>query len=131
MDTSNLPLTDQVCAGLDEIDNPDQRERHALLYCAAIEGRLNDALEALRMLPLELPKHEPLPDLACCSSCNWSGPADKCETKWEQDGWEGTPYQIHLCPKCEDGGCIDNYDMSSKQLKRWNAWAEANGQTPI
>jgi hypothetical protein len=44
-----------------------------------------------------------------CSNCGWKGNVADCETEWEQDGWESPSYMVHLCPKCIDGGCIDDY----------------------
>ena len=44
-----------------------------------------------------------------CSNCGWEGNVSECETDTEQDSWESPSYIIHLCPKCEDGGCIDDY----------------------
>lgn len=64
---------------------------------------------------------EPLPDIAKCSKCGWKGSVDKCETDSEGD-WETGYYNIHLCPKCEDGGCVDDYSMSKKRAKEWNLW---------
>jgi len=52
---------------------------------------------------------EDVADMCSCSICGWKGKCDDCETEWEQDGWEGNRYQIHLCPICEDGGSIDDY----------------------
>ena len=69
---------------------------------------------------------EPIPDIAICSECGWRGPASECES--EQDGdWETGYYDVHVCPKCDSGGCIDAYDMSEDQLKKWNAWDKRNG----
>lgn len=64
---------------------------------------------------------EPLPDKAICSACGWKGSVSKCETELEGD-WENGYYKIHLCLKCEDGGCIDDYDFSNKQWKLREKW---------
>lgn len=63
-------------------------------------------------------KPKPKMDMCRCSNCNWSGKADDCETEWESDGWECPAYQIHLCPKCENGGCIDDYWYSDPELMK-------------
>lgn len=63
----------------------------------------------------------PYHDIAKCSQCGWRGNVSECDTDMEQDGWEGTPYMIHLCPRCEDGGCIDDYSISRKAIKEWIA----------
>jgi hypothetical protein len=48
-------------------------------------------------------------DMCGCSECGWKGKCSDCETEEESDGWESPIYTIHLCPKCEDGGVIDDY----------------------
>ena len=73
------------------------------------------------MAEFRLRDPQPLPDIAICSECGWRGPSSECET--EEDGdWETGYYDVHVCPKCEDGGCTDNYDMSPEQLKNRTAW---------
>jgi len=64
---------------------------------------------------------EPLPDIAICSSCEWKGDVKDCEEDEEGD-WETGYYKIHLCPKCEDGGCIDDYSMSDERAEEWRQW---------
>jgi len=64
---------------------------------------------------------EPLPDIAICSQCGWRGPVGECE-KGEEGDWENGYYQIDLCPKCEDGGCIDDYDMTPERAQEWEKW---------
>jgi len=54
-------------------------------------------------------------DMCGCSDCGWKGKCSDCETEWEQDGYENPSYQIHLCPMCIDGGCIDDYWHSDKE----------------
>jgi hypothetical protein len=40
-----------------------------------------------------------------------------------QDGdWESGYYEVHECPVCMDGGCIDDYDYSPEQAKKLDAW---------
>ena len=51
-------------------------------------------------------------DMCICSNCGWFGLCDECETEQEQDGLEKPPYTVHLCPVCDDGGCIDGYFCS-------------------
>lgn len=55
-------------------------------------------------------------DMCSCSNCGWEGKVSDCEQMKEQDGWENPPYWIHLCPVCEDGGCIDDYWPSEEGL---------------
>lgn len=57
-------------------------------------------------------------DMCKCANCDWSGPTDDCETEMESDGWEYPEYEILLCPKCEDGGCIDDYWYSDEELQK-------------
>ena len=54
---------------------------------------------------------EARPDIAICSVCGWRGPVAECETDEEGD-WENGYYKVDLCPKCEDGGSVDDYDFS-------------------
>ena len=68
---------------------------------------------------------EPQLDIAICSSCGWKGPVSDCETQWESEGWEYPEYQIHLCPKCLDGGCIDDYEYSPETLHEYQNWKES------
>ena len=76
-------------------------------------------------------KPEPESDIAICSECGWEGPVSECQTDQEGD-WESGYYTIHLCPKCEDGGCIDDYDMTPECLKEWEKWnAENNNKQYI
>ena len=64
---------------------------------------------------------EPKCDLCRCSNCGWEGKTSDCETDEEGD-WESGYYTIDLCPECDDGGCIDDYDMSDERLDEWDAW---------
>jgi len=69
------------------------------------------------------PDKEPLPDIAICSECRWRGPVSECGIDPYGDGdWESGYRPTHLCPKCEDGGCIDDYDMSDEVNEAWNLW---------
>lgn len=61
-------------------------------------------------------KPEPKADMCGCSICGWKGKCSGCETAWESDGWEYPQYEIHLCPKCEDGGCVDDYWYSDEVI---------------
>jgi len=65
-------------------------------------------------------KSNPLFDMCGCSNCGWKGECSDCETEQEQEGWENPPYTIHLCPVCEDGGCIDDYWYSDQLIKEIN-----------
>lgn len=64
---------------------------------------------------------EPSPDLACCSECEGRFPVAMCPT--EQDGdWEYGYYDFHVCPYCDDGGCIDDYDYTAERYAEWEEW---------
>ena len=64
---------------------------------------------------------EPMPDMGRCSDCGWSGPLSKCPM--EQDGdWETGYYDVPVCPRCDDGGCLDDYYYSWRQWWRWKRW---------
>ena len=58
---------------------------------------------------------KPSPDMCGCSNCDWKGKTTDCELVEESEGWEYPTYWVHLCPECEDGGCIDNYWYSDEQ----------------
>ena len=87
---------------------------------------MNNALKEFLTAELEKQRYNtfgPLPDIAICSQCGWRGPTSECETGEEGD-WETGYYKIHLCPKCADGGCVDDYDMSPERLREWEEWNE-------
>lgn len=69
----------------------------------------------------EDPTLEPKPDIAICSECGWRGDISECGTDKEGD-WESGYYDVHICPKCVDGGCIDDYDMSPSVEIDWWLW---------
>lgn len=56
----------------------------------------------------------PQPNGCSCSNCGWSGPISECETEMESEAREYPNYLVHLCPKCGDGGCIDDYWYASE-----------------
>lgn len=64
---------------------------------------------------------EPLVDIAICSVCGWRGPVEECPKEKEGD-YESGYNIVDLCPACEDGGCIDDYDMSPKREAEWAVW---------
>ena len=65
---------------------------------------------------------EPQPDIAICTVCETRTPVTECPQ--ERDGdWESGYFMVHVCPVCEDGGCIDDYGMSEQQLSKWDAWS--------
>lgn len=77
---------------------------------------MKDSSHKIKFVDLTLKTHsdwEPTPNIAICSQCGWQGSVSKCEQDQEGD-WENGYYMIHLCPKCEDGGCIDDYSMTTK-----------------
>jgi hypothetical protein len=75
----------------------------------------------LDSLKLEARNLEPNPDIAKCSYCGWKGNVNEC-IKGEEGDWETGYYKIDECPKCEDGGCIDDYDMTPERAKEWEEW---------
>lgn len=64
---------------------------------------------------------EPTPDLGCCSQCGGRYPVAMCPTEQEGD-WESGYYDVHVCPYCEDGGCIDDYDYTTERFYEWEEW---------
>ena len=75
---------------------------------------------------------EPKPDIAICSKCGWRGPVSECDVDPYGDGdWESGYVPVDLCPVCEDGGCIDDYDMSDERFEEWRKWWEENEKRNI
>lgn len=64
---------------------------------------------------------EPQPDVGVCADCGWRGDLASCEYEREGDYFEGY-HDVAICPVCEDGGCVDQYDMSDEQSERWEQW---------
>ncbi|MBD3263400.1 hypothetical protein GF374_03405 [Candidatus Woesearchaeota archaeon] len=69
---------------------------------------------------------EPRPDIAVCV-CGWRGSVKDCE-KAQEGNWEHGYYIIHLCPRCEDGGDIIDYDMTPQREQEWWKWHNAQGE---
>lgn len=54
-------------------------------------------------------------NMADCSSCGKSFRIDQLECEWEYESWEmPEQYIVHICPVCEDGGCVESYWYSRK-----------------
>ena len=60
-------------------------------------------------------------DIAICSECGWRGLVSDCEME-EEGSYEEGYFEAPVCPKCEDGGCLDNYDYSPEQFKLFKEW---------
>ena len=69
-----------------------------------------------KMILDEATQSAPLMDMCGCSNCGWKGKTSVCETEMESDGWEYPQYEIHLCPVCGGGGCIDDYWYSDELI---------------
>jgi hypothetical protein len=68
---------------------------------------------------------EHAPDMCRCSDCGKKFKIRNLKT--EQDGdWESGYYNFFVCPKCPDGGCIDDYWESAQGLKDWNKLLNSN-----
>ena len=64
---------------------------------------------------------QPHPDIGTCSECGWCGLLADCDT--EQDGdWEHGYFEVPLCPDCDSGGCIDDFDYSPEEYIKWVQW---------
>ena len=71
----------------------------------------------------------PKPDLAKCTQCGFKGKFEEFDLATDGD-WESGYYEILECPKCEDGGCVDDYDMSPERAEEWEKWfEETNNET--
>jgi len=64
---------------------------------------------------------EPSPDLCKCAWCGKYFKVKDLSTEEEGD-WETGYYNVHICPVCPEGGCIDVYDYSKKQFKKLIQW---------
>jgi hypothetical protein len=62
-------------------------------------------------------ENEDYDDMCSCSDCGWSGKIADCYLHEECESWELPQlYTVIDCPKCEDGGCIENF-WSSKEIE--------------
>lgn len=76
-------------------------------------------------LGIEKMDSEPEPDIAKCSKCGYEASITSFDRETEGD-WENGYYDIDLCPKCDDGGCVDDYSMSEERANEWNEWHDRN-----
>ena len=54
------------------------------------------------------------PDMCKCSECGGKFNVSDCLSEWGHHyGWEMPAYNEISCPKCEDGGCVDDYFFST------------------
>ena len=72
-------------------------------------------------LDLVIDNKQPKPDIAICSDCGWRGPVEEC-LKGQDGDWESGYFEIDECPKCDNGGCIEDYDMTPERLEEYNKW---------
>ena len=86
---------------------------------------LNDMIERMHIISIE--KQRPSPDLGNCSDCGKTFKIEDCPTEIDGD-WETGYYEVPVCPVCKDGGCIDDYSYSRKQMKEYRNW-ESKHQT--
>ena len=82
---------------------------------------MKDFLSKLKDIAVE-DKHGPPPDIAICSECGGRFKAGEYDLEWESDGWENPKYQVFICRVCKDGGCIDDWDYSPEQMKKYREW---------
>ena len=78
-------------------------------------------LDNLTFEQMYAPSPVPAQDIAICSECNWRGPIVECSIGEDGD-WETGYYPVPECPICEDGGSIDDFDMSPVRYMEWLAW---------
>lgn len=52
-------------------------------------------------------------DRCKCSDCNTTFDVADLPKRMESEGWEYPSYEVQDCPRCKDGGCIDDYWSSS------------------
>ena len=64
------------------------------------------------------PNKDPEPDMCKCSECGGTFKVADCEQDHDHhDGWEMPAYTEIYCPKCEEGGCVDDFFFSED--KQW------------
>lgn len=83
-------------------------------------SKIDELLNTLRVADSEQ-KHGPSPDLVKCSDCGKTFKASECSTEVDGD-WETGYYDVIVCPECEDGGCMDDWDYSPEQWKKYEEW---------
>lgn len=86
-------------------------------------AKIDKLFQTLR-IEMEEQKFGPSPDIGICSNCGGRFGPDEYELEWESEGWEYPSYQVAVCPVCEDGGCIDDWDFSPEQQKKYKEWKE-------
>jgi len=59
-------------------------------------------------------------DLCFCSDCNETFKIDDCPIDAEYNEYTGDYMEFPSCPKCEDGGCINDYFPSQEVLDEYN-----------
>ena len=66
-------------------------------------------------------------DRCRCSDCHTTFFTKDLPIEEESEGWEYPTYTVHVCTKCEEGGCIENYYPSSRALREWKETKETEG----
>lgn len=88
-------------------------------------SKTRNMFDTLRAIDAEA-KNGPSPDLVKCSDCGNTFKASECPTEAD-GGWETGYYEVPVCPNCEDGGCMDGWDFSPEQMKKYEEWKAKNG----
>lgn len=64
-----------------------------------------------------LPKEDgPEEMIAICSTCGYSADESAFDFELDYESWKGAPhmYKVLFCPKCPDGGCVDDFIYPNK-----------------
>jgi len=87
---------------------------------------LEELLDSPKIKVKKTKNAEPQPDLGYCSVCGRWFKLSKLIQEWENDGSDcgGRYYLIDTCPKCKDGGCIEEYTYSVKQQRKYMKWCK-------
>ena len=78
--------------------------------------------DSLMKQSLTVLKDSPGPNMCRCSDCGHRFKISSVKQEQDRDWETGQVEYRHICPDCEDGGCIDDYYMSHRQSRAYRKW---------